>query len=79
MIPKSDVIFTKEQKTDNHEIFIDADYCFSQIEVGDKILLDDGLIQLNVKNINKKNMAVKCMVENGGLLKAIKDLRLRIR
>ena len=52
------VIFTQEKKTDNHEIFIDADYCFPKIEIGDRILLDDGLIQLTVKGINQKNMAI---------------------
>ena len=51
-----DIIFTKEKKTNKHEIFIDADYCFPNIEVGDKILLDDGLIQLTVKSINQKNI-----------------------
>ena len=25
------VVFTKEKETNNHEIFIDAEYCFSQI------------------------------------------------
>ena len=73
------VIFTQEKKTDNHEIFIDAEYCFPKIEVGDRILLDDGLIQLTVKSINQKNMALKCQVEKGGYLEVIKDLRLRIR
>ena len=71
-----DVIFTEEQKTDNHEIFIDADYCFSKIEEGDKILLDDGLIQLIVKRIDPENMKLNCMVENGGLLKGNKGFEV---
>ena len=71
-----DVIFTEEQKTDNHEIFIDADYCFSKIEVGDKILLDDGLIQLIVNKIDSKNKKLNCIVENGGLLKSNKGFEV---
>ena len=71
-----DVIFTEEQKTDNHEIFIDADYCFSKIEVGDKILLDDGLIQLIVNKIDSGNMKLNCIVENGGLLKGNKGFEV---
>ena len=71
-----DVIFTEEQKTDNHEIFIDADYCFSKIEVGDKILLDDGLIQLIVNKIDSGNMKLNCIVENGGLLKSNKGFEV---
>ena len=71
-----DVIFTEEQKTDNHEIFIDADYCFSKIEVGDKILLDDGLIQLIVNKVDSANMKLNCIVENGGLLKANKGFEV---
>ena len=70
------VIFTQEKKTDNHEIFIDAEYCFPKIEVGDKILLDDGLIQLTVKSINQKNMALKCQVEKGGLLRSNKGFEV---
>ena len=69
----------KEKKTNKHEIFIDADYCFPNIEVGDKILLDDGLIQLVVERINQKNMILHCKVEKGGYLEVTKDLRLRIR
>ena len=71
-----DIIFTKEKKTNKHEIFIDADYCFPNIEVGDKILLDDGLIQLTVKSINQKNMALKCQVEKGGLLRSNKGFEV---
>ena len=71
-----DVIFTEEQKTDNHEIFIDADYCFSKIEVGDKILLDDGLIQLIVNKIDSGNKKLNCIVENGGLLKSNKGFEV---
>ena len=70
------VIFTQEKKTDNHEIFIDAEYCFPKIEVGDRILLDDGLIQLTVKSINQKNMALKCQVEKGGLLRSNKGFEV---
>ena len=73
---KIDVIFTEEQKADNQEIFIDADYCFSKIEVGDKILLDDGLIQLIVNKIDSGNMKLDCMVENGGLLKSNKGFEV---
>ena len=49
------VIFTDQMKTNNHEIIINANYCFPQIEIGDKIFLDDGLIQLTVLKIDEKN------------------------
>ena len=71
-----DIIFTKEKKTNKHEIFIDADYCFPNIEVGDKILLDDGLIQLVVERTSQKNMTLHCKVEKGGLLRSNKGFEV---
>ena len=70
------VVFTKEKETNNHEIFIDAEYCFSQIEVGDRILLDDGLIQLNVKSIDADGRNLNCMVDKGGLLRSNKGFEV---
>ena len=70
------IIFTSEKMANNHEIFIDADYCFSKIEVKDKILLDDGLIQLIVRSINEENMTLHCEVEKGGLLRSNKGFEV---
>ena len=70
------VVFTKEKKTNNHEIFIDADYCFAQIESGDRILLDDGLIQLDVKNVDLNKKSLNCIVDKGGLLRSNKGFEV---
>ena len=70
------VVFTKEKKTKNHEIFIDADYCFSQIQSGDRILLDDGLIQLDVKNVDANKKSLNCIVDKGGLLRSNKGFEV---
>ena len=70
------VIFTDQTKTNNHEIIINANYCFPQIEIGDKIFLDDGLIQLTVLKIDEKNLTLNCKVENGGMLKSNKGFEV---
>ena len=70
------ILFTSEKMANNHEIFIDADYCFSKIEVKDKILLDDGLIQLIVRSINEENMTLHCEVDKGGLLRSNKGFEV---
>ena len=44
--------------------------------MGDKILLDDGLIQLIVNKIDSKNKKLNCIVENGGLLKSNKGFEV---
>lgn len=46
----------------------------SDVEVGDKILLDDGLIELKV--IEAEDDTVECMIINGGLLKEKKGINL---
>lgn len=46
----------------------------SDVEVGDKILLDDGLIELKV--IEAEGDTVECMIINGGLLKEKKGINL---
>ena len=70
------VIFTDQTKTNNHEIIINANYCFPQIEIGDKIFLDDGLIQLIVLKIDEKNLTLNCKVEHGGMLKSNKGFEV---
>ena len=70
------IVFTSEKMANNYEIFIDADYCFSKIEAKDKILLDDGLIQLIVTSINEENMTLHCEVEKGGLLRSNKGFEV---
>ena len=44
--------------------------------MGDKILLDDGLIQLIVNKIDSGNKKLSCIVENGGLLKSNKGFEV---
>ena len=70
------VVFTKEKKTNNYEIFIDADYCFARIEAGDRILLDDGLIQLDVKSVDSNKKSLNCTVDKGGLLRSNKGFEV---
>ena len=70
------VVFTKEKKTNKHEIFIDADYCFAQIEAGDRVLLDDGLIQLDVKSVDSNKKSLNCTVDKGGMLRSNKGFEV---
>ncbi|RPI70802.1 MAG: pyruvate kinase, partial [Ignavibacteriales bacterium] len=49
-------------------------YLINDANVGDQILIDDGLIRLRVNE--KKNNSIICLIENGGILKPRKGMNL---
>lgn len=70
--------FTEEEMSQNdREIVVNADYVFDSIDLKDTILLDDGLIKLEVKKIQPKKKVLTCKVNEGGLLLRGKGLEVR--
>ena len=57
---------TEEIVGDNNKVSINYDELASDVEIGKRILIDDGLIELEVKNI--VGSEVICIVINGGEL-----------
>ncbi len=60
------VLTTEEIEGDEHRVTITYEGLVEDVEVGKKILIDDGLIELEVKNIT--NTDIICTVINGGEL-----------
>ncbi len=48
----------------------------NDVNIGSYILLDDGLVELQVKEINKDKGEVKCDILNTGELKSKKGVKL---
>ena len=70
--------FTEEEISKNDkEIVVNADYVFDNVEAKDIILLDDGLINLEVKKVHPKKKALTCIVHEGGLLSRGKGLEVK--
>ena len=70
--------FTEEEISKNDkEIVVNADYVFDNVEEKDVILLDDGLIRLEVKKVHPKKKALTCIVHEGGLLSRGKGLEVK--
>ena len=70
--------FTEEEISKNDkEIVVNADYVFDNVEEKDVILLDDGLIRLEVKKVQPKKKALICIVHEGGLLLRGKGLEVK--
>ena len=70
--------FTEEEISKNDkEIVVNADYVFDNVEEKDVILLDDGLIRLEVKKVQPKKKALICIVHEGGLLSRGKGLEVK--
>ncbi|MEG6616495.1 pyruvate kinase [Peptococcaceae bacterium 1198_IL3148] len=65
---------TEEIKGDNHKVSVTYKELPQDVGVGDKILVADGLIELEV--LEKSATAVHCQVINGGELKSRKGVNL---
>jgi pyruvate kinase len=65
---------TKDILGNREKISISYDHLPQDVYLGAKILLDDGLIELEVVNIEKEE--IRCRVLNGGLLKNRKGVNL---
>lgn len=69
------LIITTEQIVGNeHKISVSYEQLTADVQVGDKILIDDGLIELQVESINGKEIHTRIL--NGGLLKSRKGVNL---
>src|SRR4051812_44909002 len=69
-----DVVLVHEGNENNGEIPVTYDQLAHDVHVGDRILIDDGLIELVTLDVN--NGRVKARVLNGGPLKSHKGLNL---
>jgi pyruvate kinase len=69
-----DVVLVHEGSENNGEIPVTYDQLAHDVHVGDRILIDDGLIELVTLDVN--NGRVKARVLNGGDLKSHKGLNL---
>ena len=63
-----------EYNSQPHTISIDYPYLAEEAEAGAQILLDDGLLELKIEQVEGKN--VKCRVIEGGILKSRKGVNL---
>jgi pyruvate kinase len=59
-----------------HRIQVDYMSICTTVKVGKQILLDDGLIALEVTSIDPSNMFVTCLALNGGPIKKNKGVNL---
>ena len=58
------------------EIVVNASHVFENIENEDVILIDDGLIKLQVNEVDDENRILVCTVQEGGLLSARKGFEV---
>jgi pyruvate kinase len=65
---------TSQQPSGSHSIPIDFPQLFDSVEPGNRILLDDGNLELVVKNVSQDH--VDCEVVLGGVLKSHKGINL---
>ncbi|MBQ0719683.1 MAG: pyruvate kinase [Gammaproteobacteria bacterium] len=68
------VVTDSENKIDENTILINYKELIDDVNVGDKIILDNGLINLQVLEKNEQRM--KCQVIDGGVLKSKKHVNL---
>lgn len=74
-IAKGEIIFVSDKKTtDEKELIIDSDGVASALNVGERILIEDGVMRLRV--VEKLADSVKAEVENGGTIKPRKGMNV---
>ncbi len=79
IVLESNAIFTldaglDESDGDEHQVGIDYKSLPKELKAGDKLLLDDGRISLEVRSVN--NNKINCRVINGGVLTNNKGINL---
>ncbi len=72
---KEILLSTVKSNSDSEKIFVDYKKFAGDVTAGDKILIDDGQLELKVISTNKKD-AVKCKIIHGGLLSSRKGVNL---
>lgn len=74
-IGKDEVIFVSDKKiSEEKELIIDSDGVAESLQVGDRILIEDGLLRLEVSE--KLENSVKAKVVNGGTIKPRKGINV---
>ena len=74
-IEKGEMIFVSDQKTtDEKELIIDSDRVASALQVGERIMIEDGLLRLKV--VERLENSVKAEVLNGGMVKPRKGINV---
>jgi len=74
-IAKGEIIFVSDHKTtDEKELIIDSDGVASALNVGERILIEDGVMRLEV--VEKLADCVKAKVVNGGTIKPRKGMNV---
>ena len=68
------VLTTKEIEGNQNKVSISYKALTKDITVGDKILIDDGLIELKVKHITETDII--CVVINGGMVSNLKGINV---
>ena len=63
-----------EYRGEANTVSIDYPYLAEEAQLGEQILLDDGLLELKIVEINGKDL--KCQVLEGGILKSRKGVNL---
>lgn len=49
---------------------------YKDVKQGSKVLIDDGLIELEVLSVDNKSQSIKCVVKNGGVVKNKKGINV---
>ncbi|MCX8093159.1 MAG: pyruvate kinase, partial [Candidatus Goldbacteria bacterium] len=75
-VKRGDEIIIKNTKENlkDREIYIDINGLYKYIKKGQKILINDGIVELKVKDIKHKDII--CVVINGGEIKSRKGVNL---
>jgi pyruvate kinase len=74
-IEKGETILVSDERTsDGKELIVDSDGVVAALQVGEKILIEDGLIRLIV--VEKRENSARAEVLNGGVIKPRKGMNL---
>ena len=71
-VRKNDIIFIGDSFSEKTEMRISDNSIFPKLKIGDKVLIDDGLIHLKV--INKKESVITAKVIDGGVIRNRKSI-----
>lgn len=75
LVEKGEIIFVSDKKSaDGKELVIDSDKVGSALQVGERILIEDGLMELRV--VEKDGGIIKAEVINGGEIKPRKGINV---
>ncbi|PKM92364.1 MAG: pyruvate kinase [Euryarchaeota archaeon HGW-Euryarchaeota-1] len=74
-VKKDEIILVSDKKTtDEKELIIDSDGVCSSLQVGERILIEDGVMRLDI--VDKTDNIIKAKVINGGEIKPRKGINV---